>query len=35
VHGPQPRLTLDACKAHVPRLARAARQVAQTWGLLD
>jgi DNA-binding IclR family transcriptional regulator len=35
VHGPQPRLTLDACKAHVPRLARAARQGAQTWGLLD
>jgi DNA-binding IclR family transcriptional regulator len=33
VHGPVPRLTLETCRAHVPRLARAATRIAQVWGL--
>lgn len=33
VHGPLPRLTLESCQAHVPRLTRAAARIAQVWGI--
>jgi len=31
VHGPKPRLSLSACKAHLPRLRRTAEQIARIW----
>jgi IclR family transcriptional regulator, acetate operon repressor len=35
MHGPLPRLTLEACEAHVPRLRQAAQRVARAWGLIS
>jgi IclR family transcriptional regulator, acetate operon repressor len=32
VHGPLPRLTIDICKARVPRLHQAAQRIARGWG---
>lgn len=31
VHGPKPRLSLNACKSHLPRLRRTAEQIARIW----
>jgi DNA-binding IclR family transcriptional regulator len=33
VHGPLPRLTIEVCKTHVPRLHQAAQRIARGWGL--
>jgi DNA-binding IclR family transcriptional regulator len=33
MHGPVPRLTLEACKTHIPRLRQAAQRVSRAWGL--
>jgi IclR family transcriptional regulator, acetate operon repressor len=33
MHGPQPRLTIEACEARVPRLQQAAQRLARAWGL--
>jgi hypothetical protein len=31
VHGPKPRLSLNACKQHVPRLQNTAERIARIW----
>ena len=31
VHGPKPRLSLSACKSHLPRLRRTAERIARIW----
>jgi DNA-binding IclR family transcriptional regulator len=31
VHGPKPRLSLNACKSHVPRLQRTAERIGRIW----
>ena len=33
VHGPLPRLTLDACRRHVPRLQQASERIARAWDI--
>ncbi len=33
MHGPLPRLSVEGCEAHVPRLRQAAQRVARGWGL--
>jgi IclR family transcriptional regulator, acetate operon repressor len=33
VHGPLPRLTLEACAGHVPRLRQAAERIARAWDI--
>jgi DNA-binding IclR family transcriptional regulator len=35
MHGPLPRLTLEGCRASLPRLRRAAQDVARAWGLVE
>jgi DNA-binding IclR family transcriptional regulator len=34
MHGPLPRLTLEGCKASVPRLHQAAQSISRAWGLV-
>jgi DNA-binding IclR family transcriptional regulator len=33
MHGPLPRVTLEKCKSHIPRLMQAAQRIANAWGL--
>lgn len=34
MHGPLPRLTLEACEASVPRLMQAAQRISRAWGIV-
>jgi IclR family acetate operon transcriptional repressor len=33
LHGPLPRLTLEGCEEHVPRLLQGAQRIARAWGI--
>jgi IclR family transcriptional regulator, acetate operon repressor len=34
MHGPLPRLTLEGCEGHVPRMRQAAQRIARAWDLM-